>query len=71
MIYWMDPCVYIPSYLSQDHMASFILITYWVRPSLALAKDWHVDDLGFLLVNSGLTLGINSPTLRRMHAILK
>jgi hypothetical protein len=56
-----------PSILSQDLMVSVILSASWVRPSLALVEDLYDDALGFLLVNYGRTLGLNPPTLRRMH----
>jgi hypothetical protein len=52
-------------------MVSVILSTYWVRPSLTLVEDCYDDAPEFLLVNYGRTLGLNSPTLRRMRTSLE
>jgi hypothetical protein len=60
-------CFY-PSSMPQDLMVSVILSTYWVRPASTLAKDSYDGALEFLLDNSGRTMGLNSPMLRRTCA---
>jgi hypothetical protein len=67
----IDLFVSIPSSPTQDQMIFVIFIASRVRPSPALVEDCYVDGLRFLLVNSGQTLGLNSPTLRRMCASMK
>jgi len=60
-------CIY-PSSLSQDLIIYVIISTYQVITSPTLDEDWYLDALGFLFVNSGWTIGVNSPTLRRTNA---
>jgi hypothetical protein len=57
--------VFNPSSLSQDLMVSVILSTSQVRPSSTLVEDWYVGALGFLLDNSGRTLGLNLPSVKK------
>jgi len=67
----MDYCVFSPSSPTQDHMVSMILIASRVRPYSSLDEYWYVDALGFFLVKSGWTLGLNSLVLRRTCASMK
>jgi hypothetical protein len=43
MLSRMDPCVFIPSSLSQGQMVFVILIVSQVRPSSALAEAGEID----------------------------
>jgi hypothetical protein len=63
--------VFIPSSPTQDQMVSVILIASQVRHSSALDEYSYLDALGFLMVNSGQTLGINPPLLGRKRASVK
>jgi len=46
-------------------MVSMILMASWMRPSLVLVEDWYVDGLGFFLVNSRWTLGLQPPNIKK------